>query len=88
MTDFSILFCRPGAGSELVAHAPYHPIGEPLRDPRPFEVLGDRIDSPFFTADVAFLASGGWVVVEINDGGVSGLPEDLHPRELYEALAL
>lgn len=70
----------------LVAHAPYHPIGDPLRDVAPFEVLGSRIDSPFFTADVAFLAEGGWVVVEINDGGVSVLPEDLDPRALYEAI--
>ena len=70
----------------LVAHAPYHPVGDALRDTSEFEQLGRRIDSPFFTADVAFLHDGGWVVIEINDGGVSALPEDLHPRDLYEAL--
>jgi len=74
------LFFWQGA---LVAHAPYHPIVDPLRDTAAFEVLGSRIDSPFFTADVAFLSAGGWVVIEINDGGVSTLPEDLHPRDLY-----
>lgn len=71
---------------ELIAHAPYHPIGAPLTNTAPFHILGGRIDSPFFTADVAFLLDGGWVVVEINDGGVSALPEDLHPRHLYERI--
>ena len=44
------------------------------------------IDSPFFTADVARLASGGYTVIEINDGGCSTLPEQLDPRDLYRAL--
>ena len=70
----------------LVAHAPYHEIGHPLRDVSEYEQLGSRIRSPFFTADIAFPATGGWTVVEINDGGVSALPEDLDPRALYEAI--
>lgn len=71
---------------QLVAHAPYHPIGSALTDTAPFDVIGSRIDSPFFTADIAFLNDGGWIVVEINDGGASTLPEDLHPRALYTAM--
>lgn len=71
---------------ELVAHAPYHAVHDPLTDVSPFRVIGSRIGSPFFTADVAFLSAGGWIVVEINDGGVSGLPEDLDPRALYERI--
>lgn len=70
----------------LVAHAPYLPVGSPLTDTSPFSVIGERIDSPFFTADIAFLTEGGWTIVEINDGGVSTLPEELHPRDLYRAL--
>lgn len=70
----------------LVAHAPYHPICDPLTDTSPFDVIGSRISSPFFTADVAFLSEGGWTLVEVNDGGVSVLPEDLHPRTLFEAI--
>ncbi|MCA9588435.1 MAG: ATP-grasp domain-containing protein [Myxococcales bacterium] len=49
--------------------------------------FGERIDSPFFTADVARLASGGYTVLEINDGGSSTLPEQLDPREVYRAIA-
>jgi hypothetical protein len=70
---------------DLVAHAPYHPLHEPLTDVAPYRVLGDRIDSPFFTADIAFPREGGWIVVEINDGGISVLPESLDPRALYAA---
>jgi len=36
--------------------------------------------------DVAMLEDGRWVVVEVNDGGVSGLPASIDPRELFAAL--
>lgn len=71
---------------QLVAHAPYLDYGEPLTDTAPFEALGRRVDSPFFTVDIAFLQAGGWIVVELNDGGISGLPEQLDERELYGAI--
>lgn len=70
----------------LIAHAPYHDVASAPLDPRPFEWIGARIDSPFFTADVARLASGGWTVIELNDGGVSTLPDQLDPRDLYRAI--
>ena len=70
-----------------VAHAPYHDIDdvEPL-DRVPFPELGRLVDSPFFTADVARLAKGGFVVVELNDGGCSALPAQLDPWALYGAM--
>jgi len=74
---------------KIVCHAPYHDIGDRVDDTSDFELLGKRIASPFFTADVAFLSEGeprSWVVVEINDGGVSTLPEQMDPRELYRAV--
>ncbi|HEY2517328.1 MAG TPA: ATP-grasp domain-containing protein, partial [Polyangiaceae bacterium] len=72
---------------ELVAHAPYYDVDAPLEDPRAFAFLGRTIASPFFTADVARLASGGHTVIEINDGGCSVFPEGLDPREVYRVLA-
>ncbi len=48
--------------------------------------LGGRIDSNFFTIDFARLISGEWVVIEVGDGGVSSLPPQLDPRELYGAI--
>ncbi len=71
---------------ELVAHAPYYDVDSTLDDPSSFATLGDRIASPFFTADVARLAAGGYTVVEINDGGCSTFPEQLDPRVFYRAV--
>lgn len=71
---------------ELVAHAPYFDVDSTLDDPSSFATLGDRIASPFFTADVARLAAGGYTVVEINDGGCSTFPELLDPRAFYRAV--
>jgi len=42
--------------------------------------IAERIPSRFFTMDVAFLADGGWTIVELGDGQVAGLPSaDLAP---------
>lgn len=70
---------------ELIAHAPYYDVDAMLDDPGQFDFLGRAISSPFFTADVARLASGGYTVIEINDGGSSTLPEQMNPREVYRA---
>lgn len=52
-----------------------------------FEILGDRIDSPFFVADVARKEDGELILIEINPGGCAGLPPGNHPIELFEAIA-
>jgi hypothetical protein len=70
----------------LVVHAPYHDVDSVLERPEQFQFLGGLIDSPFFTADVARLATGGHTVIEINDGGCSILPEQMDPRELYRTM--
>jgi len=68
---------------QLVAHAPYYDVEATLEEPAQFAFLGRVIGSPFFTADVARLAGGGYSVIEINDGGSSILPEQMDPRDLY-----
>jgi hypothetical protein len=70
----------------LVAHAPYYDVDSALDDPAQFAFLGRVVGSPFFTADVARLATGGYTVIELNDGGSSILPEQMDPRELYRAV--
>ncbi|MBK8252554.1 MAG: ATP-grasp domain-containing protein [Polyangiaceae bacterium] len=72
----------------LVAHAPYLDVESELSNPGQFEFLGQVLGSPFFTADVARLAGGGYTVIEINDGGSSVLPEQLDPRDLYRVVAV
>jgi hypothetical protein len=50
--------------------------------------IAERIPSRFFTMDVAFLADGGWTIVELGDGQVAGLPSaDLAP-EFFKRLTL
>ncbi|MFN3197473.1 MAG: ATP-grasp domain-containing protein [Bradymonadia bacterium] len=72
---------------ELVAHAPYFDgVEMSTLDPDDFAWIGDAIESPFFIADVARLASGGWTVIEINDGGCAILPDQMDPREMYQAM--
>jgi ATP-grasp domain-containing protein len=51
---------------------------------RPQSASG-RIPARFFPMDVAMLESGQWAVVEVNDGGVSGLPASIEPRALFAA---
>jgi ATP-grasp domain, R2K clade family 3 len=70
----------------LVAHAPDYDVDSTLAEPERFAFLGQTIDSPFFTADVARLERGGVTVVEINDGGCSIFPEQLDPRAFYRAI--
>lgn len=70
-----------------VAHAPYYDVAAQPIDPSRFAWVGEAIESPFFTLDVARLAGGGSTIVELNDGGCSGLPEQLDPWLLYEAVA-
>jgi hypothetical protein len=80
--EFRLFFGR----GRLLAAEPYHDFDVEVPDFSAFEALGRRIDSGFFTLDVAMLEDGGWAVVEVNDGGVSGLPPGLDPRELFAAL--
>lgn len=70
----------------LIAHAPYYDVESTLENPAQFAQLGRAVSSPFFTADVARLAGGGYTVLELNDGGCSTLPEQMDPRDVYRVL--
>lgn len=80
--EFRLFFGR----GRLLAAEPYHDFDVEVPDFTAFEELGRRLDARFFTMDVAMLEDGGWALVEVNDGGVSGLPPSLDPRELFAAL--
>lgn len=47
------------------------------------ELIGDNI--PFYSVDVAQAQNGEWLVIDVNDGQMSGLSE-IHPRALYLAM--
>ncbi len=44
------------------------------------------IPSNFYSMDVAQLESGAWIVIELGDGGVSGLPPQMGAEEFYASL--
>src|SRR5262249_55874431 len=52
-----------------------------------FATLAARVESRFFTMDVAKRLDGDWLVVELGDGQVAGLPDHADPAEFYAALA-
>jgi hypothetical protein len=62
----------------------YTPDGPPTKE---FEDIARRIRSRFFTMDVAKTRSGEWLVVELGDGQVAGLPEKLDIDHLYGGFA-
>lgn len=46
-----------------------------------------RSISPLFAVDVAERDGGEWFVVELNDGGMAGLPQPALADEFYRSLA-
>ena len=52
-----------------------------------FERIAARVGSAFFTMDVAQLESGAWIIIELGDGGVAGLPDETEAPQFYRALA-
>ena len=52
-----------------------------------FAGVAAAVRSRFFTMDVARRRDGGWMVVELGDGQVSGLPRDADADRFYSALA-
>lgn len=51
-----------------------------------WEGIARKFASPFITIDVAYLTDGRWKIVEVGDGGVSGLPVGLDPQRFYASL--
>ncbi|ULO08507.1 ATP-grasp domain-containing protein [Paenibacillus sp. 19GGS1-52] len=48
--------------------------------------LAERINSAFFTMDIAKTEQGSWCVIEVGDGQVSGLPDKTNMEEFYKAI--
>ena len=74
---------------KLLIYAPYWNVGmdnDKLPDLDTFNEVAAQIDSNFFTMDVAKQKNGGWLIMELGDGQVSGLPERLPPDTFYTSL--
>ncbi len=75
---------------QLVAVYPYWEASSYEDTELPQEWLGELVGgvaSPFFTLDFAQRREGGWLVIELGDAQVSGLPPSAEPAAFYAALA-
>lgn len=61
----------------------YKDDGFPLDE---FIELAHKVESNFFTMDVAKKSNGEWIVMELGDGQVSGLPENANVKSFYESM--
>ncbi|QNR22719.1 ATP-grasp domain-containing protein [Croceimicrobium hydrocarbonivorans] len=48
--------------------------------------LAQSIESNFFSMDIAKSQAGQWIIMELGDGQVSGLPDDADPAAFYKTL--
>ncbi|MGV3773865.1 MAG: ATP-grasp domain-containing protein [Verrucomicrobiales bacterium] len=70
-------------GGKLFAATP------PLQGEGPFGELAkwtdiaNRFESKFISMDVARQEDGAWVIIEVGDGGVSGLPDSIDSKFFY-----
>jgi hypothetical protein len=47
----------------------------------------EAVQSEFFTIDIAKQKTGQWIIMELGDGQVAGLPEKVDPHHFYQQLA-
>lgn len=52
-----------------------------------FIEIASKVRSRFFTMDVAQQTDGQWIIVELGDGQVAGLPDESEAPEFYRQLA-
>lgn len=80
--EYRLFFFR----RRLMAAAPYDREGGSESSFDRFEEVARGFQSEFITVDVARTTDGGWLVMEVGDGGVSMLPPLLEPVTFYRAL--
>jgi hypothetical protein len=71
-------------GQIVVEPLAAHP--SPLAERSLWEAIARRFASPLITMDVAYLRDGTWKIIEVGDGGVSGLPSGMPPEMFYDNL--
>lgn len=60
--------------------------GDELPDVSPFLTIAKNVQSPFFTMDLAQREDGCWIIIELGDGQVAGLPDHADAVGFYRAL--
>ena len=74
---------QPVLGFQYWDEADY---GTDNRPPAVMTAVAQQVQSRLFTMVVARTTKGDWVIVELGDGQVAGLPEAADPLELFRVL--
>ena len=60
--------------------------GETKPELEEFKQIAKNINSNFFTMDIAKKKNGEWIIMELGDGQVAGLPDNANKDEFYKAI--
>lgn len=74
-------------GGRRIATHGYDFVRGTMTDFSRFDILGQRIASPFFVADCVVTDDGRSLLLETNDGGSSSMPPGIDLQALYAALS-
>jgi hypothetical protein len=58
----------------------------PFDDLVEWETIACKFTNRFISIDIARQQDGSWLIVEVGDGGVSGLPSSIEPETFYRSL--
>jgi hypothetical protein len=72
-------------GSLLAGTPGLHGAG-PFESLAEWEAIAGRFGNPFISMDIARRQDGSWLIVEVGDGGVSGLATSIEQATFYKAL--
>lgn len=83
--EFRFIFLnnKPIAALEYWDEGDY---GTALPDVEHFTEIARQVNSQFFTMDVAKTVSGKWIIIELGDGQVAGLPNNVDMGRYYQEL--
>ena len=70
----------------LLAGTPARSGSGPFERLKEWEFIADKFSNRFISMDIACERAGGWVIVEVGDGGVSGLPQSIEPKKFFRSL--
>jgi len=76
------------SGTRCLAVSDYWRNEAPDAMPQIASEAARRMNSSFYTIDLALTQTDEWIVMEVGDGQVSALPDALSPAEFYSALRL
>jgi hypothetical protein len=82
--EYRLFFFR----KRLLLAAPYHRSGGTESDFSQFEKYAERFASEFLTIDVGKSTDGRWLILDVGDGGVSGIPPRVSAERFYDLVKL